>query len=232
MIGKSNLHSPLAHRIQDSGQHLHTVAEQRRIGGRMNIAFYHRAIDANLPALFELLLVGVSHQNPVDLLEGRRTDALDVLGHGGFLETRVGGPDAAKRPQRDRIKQVKEQQLVAEAKHLFDDRRAQNLLSAHPIGSSILQFPAMAEVLMNPIDDGRFLIANPADAIQFAGLGVIGGQVHQRQLFFAFFAHFVVVPFFILIVKSICWTLSLYYQKKRKSTAKCIFFMQYSYLFP
>jgi len=47
-------------------------------------------------------------------------------------------------------------------------------------------------------------------------------------LFFALFAHFVVVPFFILIVLSIAWTLSLYYQKQRKSTAKCAFFMQFN----
>jgi hypothetical protein len=59
-------------------------------------------------------------------------------------------------------------------------------------------------------------------------LGMIGRQVHQRKLFFALFAHFVVAPFFILIVISIVWSLSLYYQKKRKSTAKCAFFMQYN----
>jgi hypothetical protein len=32
---------------------------------------------------------------------------------------------------------------------------------------------------------------------------MIGAVVHQRQLFFALFAHFVVVPFFVLIAISI-----------------------------
>jgi uncharacterized membrane protein len=53
---------------------------------------------------------------------------------------------------------------------------------------------------------------------------MIGGEVHQRQLFFALFAHFVVAPFFILMVISIYLAISLYYRKQSKSTAKCAFF--------
>jgi hypothetical protein len=85
-----------------------------------------------------------------------------------------------------------------------------------------------AKVLMNQIHYGRFLIENPADALQFSGLGRIDRRVHEWKLFLALFAHFVVAPFFILIVISIAWTLSIYYQKKRKSTAKCAFFMQFN----
>jgi hypothetical protein len=71
-----------------------------------------------------------------------------------------------------------------------------------------------------------------ADGFQFSGLGMVGGGVLQRQLFFALFAHFVVAPFFNLIVISIAWSPSLYYQKKRMSTSKCVFFMQFIELFP
>jgi hypothetical protein len=40
---------------------------------------------------------------------------------------------------------------------------------------------------MNQLGYGRILIENPADALQFPGLGVIGSRVHQRQLFFCYF---------------------------------------------
>jgi hypothetical protein len=87
---------------------------------------------------------------------------------------------------------------------------------------------APAKVLMNQIHYGRFLIENPADALQFPGLGMIDRRVHQWKLFFALFAHFAVAPFLILIVISNSWSISLYYQKQRKSTAKCAFFMKYN----
>jgi hypothetical protein len=193
----------------------------------MDVALHHRAVEACLPALFKLLLFAVIDQNPVDLLPGRWRYPLDVLRQGRFLETLVRNPDAAEGAQRDGVHQVKRQQLVAVAKHLLDDGRAQHLLGAHPIGAGITELLAAAKVLMNQTGYGRFGIQNPADEFQFPGLGMIGTQVHQRQLFFALFAHFVVAPFSFLIVLSIAWALSLYYQKQRKSTAKCAFFMQF-----
>jgi hypothetical protein len=85
---------------------------------------------------------------------------------------------------------------------------------------------------MNQGGYGRFGVQNPADGFQFPGLGMIGRKVHQRQLFFALFAHFVVVPFFNLIVISIASALSLYYQKQRMSTAKCAFFYAIQLVIP
>lgn len=123
---------------------------------------------------------------------------------------------------------MKRQQLVAVAKHLLDDGRAQHLLGAHPVGPGSAQIPAPTEILMNQGGYGKFGIQNAADGFQFSGLGMVGAGVHQRQLFFALFAHFVVVPFFNLIVISIASALSLYYQKQRMSTAKCAFFMQFN----
>jgi len=228
MIGEMDADTVLTNCLQDPAQHPHTVKKQRGIRRQMDIALHHRAVHACLPALFDIFLSAMSHQNPVDLLPGGWRYPLDVLRNGRFLETLIRNADAAEGPQRDGVRHVKRQQLVTGAKHLLDDGRTQHLLGTHPIGAGIMQLAALAKVLMNPIGYGRFLIENPADALQFHGLGMIGSEVHKRQLFFALFAHFVVVPFFILIAISIAWTLSLYYQKKRKSTAKCAFFMQFN----
>ncbi len=218
MIGKMQLHPVLTQRVQEPGQYPHTVEEQRGISGRMDVAFHHRAVHANLPALFDLLLFAVMDQHPVDLLPAGGRYPLDVLRNGRFLEALVGNADAAEGSQRDGVRQVKRQQLVTVPKHLLDDGRAQYLLSAHPVGPGSGQLPALAEVLMNQSGHGRFGIENAADGFQFPGLGMIGGEVHQRQLFFALFAHFVVAPLFIF-----SWAISLYYRKQRKSTTKCAF---------
>ena len=67
MIGEMDPDTALTHHVQDSGQHPHTVEKKSGISGRMDIALHHRAVDAYLAALFDLLLLAVSHQNPVDL---------------------------------------------------------------------------------------------------------------------------------------------------------------------
>jgi hypothetical protein len=151
-----------------------------------------------------------------------------VLRKGQFLEALIRNADAAKCPQRDGVHQVKRQQLVAVPKHPLGDRRAQHLLGAHPVGPGSGQLPASAKILMSQGGYGRFGIQNAADGFQFSGLGMIEGEVHQRQLFFALFAHFVVGSFFNLIVISIALALSLYYQKQRMSTAKCAFLMRFN----
>ena len=54
MIGELDPDTALTHPIQDSGQP-HTVEKKRGIGGRLDIALHHRAVDANLTALFNFL---------------------------------------------------------------------------------------------------------------------------------------------------------------------------------
>lgn len=195
MIGKMHLHPALTQRLQQPSQHPHPVVEQGGVGRLMDVALHDRAVHANLPAFFDLLLACVNHQDPVDLLPGRGRDPFGVLRNGRFLEALVGNADAAEGAQRDGVGDVKGQQLVAVIKHPLDDRRAQHLLGTHPIGAGVRQLSIPAEVLMNQLGYGSFAIQYAADGLQLPGLGMIRGEVHQRQLFFALFAHFVVAPF-------------------------------------
>ena len=56
------------------------------------------------------------------------------------------------------------------------------------------------------------------------GLGVVHSQVHQWQLLFTIFAHFVVAPIFILIVWNIDRLVPFVILLK-KFTAKCAFYV-------
>jgi hypothetical protein len=50
---------------------------------------------------------------------------------------------------------------------------------------------------------------------------------HQRHLFLPFFAHFAFGSFLAFVVILVVWRLSIYYNEKKKTTAKCAFFIHY-----
>jgi hypothetical protein len=190
----------------------------------MNVALHDRTIDSHLPALLHFRLPAVDHQNPINLLPGRPGNTFDVLGQRRFLETLIGYAQTAKPSQRVGIGQVKRQKLIAESKHLFDNSRSQNVLGAQAIGAGVSQVSAPTEILMNQINYGSILFQNQVDFLQFPGLGMVDCRVHQGQLLFTLFAHFVAAPFLILVVLSTACLLWLYHLNQKMSTTKCAFY--------
>jgi len=121
--------------------------------------------------------------------------------------------------------------LIAELKHLLDDCCPNNLLGAYPIGSRSALGP-WAKVLHRQIVDGSTCIQNAVDGVQFNGPRMIQALRHQRHLFFAHFAHFVVALFLCFDSIFNCLTLLTYYHKRVLSTMKCAFFIDYKTLCP
>jgi hypothetical protein len=88
-------------------------------------------------------------------------------------------------------------------------------------------FLPLIQILKNTIADGRVGVNDGADDFQLFALGMVGYLGHQRYLFLPFFAHFVIGSFLAFVVILVVWRLSIYYNEKKKTTAKCAFFMYY-----
>jgi hypothetical protein len=84
---------------------------------------------------------------------------------------------------------------------------------------------ALAQILKNTLTDGRVGINDGADDGKLFALGVVCYLGHQRHLFLPFFAHFVIGSFLLFVVILIGWRLSIYYNEKKKATAKCAFLL-------
>lgn len=71
---------------QPAGNHPDAVAKQRRIRRMVDVGLNRRRVDPDLPAHFDLLVLGVVNDLAVDRLPGLFRQGLDVL-----LENRLSG---------------------------------------------------------------------------------------------------------------------------------------------
>jgi hypothetical protein len=104
----------------------------------------------------------------------------------------------------------------------------QHLIGTHAVGSlPVSDIFTPVQILKNTIADGRVGVNDGADGDKLFALGMVGYLRHQRYLFLPFFAHFVIGSFLAFVVILVVWRLSIYYNEKKKTTAKCAFFMYY-----
>jgi hypothetical protein len=108
---------------------------------------------------------------------------------------------------------MKCQFLIGNAEHPLNDGSANHLFSRHPASTGSSGLAAnIRKILYRQIADGRVDFQNVADVFQLYRLRVIGCRGHQWHLFSTLFAHFVVAPFFILVVILIGCKLTSHYQ--------------------
>jgi hypothetical protein len=118
--------------------------------------------------------------------------------------------------------------LVGEAEKGFHNGASQHLIGTHAVGTlPVGDVFTPVQILKNTIADGRVGVNDGADDFQLFALGMVGYLGHQRHLFLPFFAHFVIGSFLAFVVILVVWRLSIYYNEKKKTTAKCAFFMYY-----
>jgi hypothetical protein len=86
---------------------------------------------------------------------------------------------------------------------------------------------ACVQILQNPVTDDNIRINDVADNFQLFAPGMVCYFRHQGHLFLPFFAHFVFGSFSKFVVILVVWSLSIYYNKKKNTIAKCAFFMNY-----
>ena len=114
-----------------SSEDSNRVGQQLGIGRIGAVTFHCSGIGSNLAAPFQSLAVGLTDQEPVDLLPSGSLDAADVLLEAGG----TGGPvlgEAGKATETLGVAQEKRQLGVGELMPVLEDGHAQNLFRGEP----------------------------------------------------------------------------------------------------
>ena len=189
-------------------EHSHTIIQQARITGGVDVAFHHGTVNARHPALFDLLLLGIIEHCVVDHFQALIRQGFDVFVEYRLFEALVGDADAAKASDALAVDQMKSQVLVGQPVEPHHDGRSENLLGAHAFcPGTATAITAFAKILQHPLADDRFAVEDARDGFQLLGLDVAGDFGHQGHLALPFFAHFVLVLFWAFVVLTVGWRL-------------------------
>lgn len=112
---------PATRTLHQPHEHANTIAQQRRVGRMMDVGVDDRAVDANLLAALDFPIDGLANDHPVDHLDRRSLDALDVRLQRRALRRPLTQSEATEASIRQRVVEMERQLLVAEAAELFDD---------------------------------------------------------------------------------------------------------------
>jgi len=149
----------------------------------VDVRFDHRAIDPDLATVLDPQLLGRGHHEPIDEFQRLGLNPLEVLLQSRFAGGLLVDAEPAKRAIAARVGQMEGQLLVAEAVHLLQDHKAQDLVAGQA-GTTRRDIRIVHyQIVVDQCAGLRHLVQKVADAAEFSCVFMVDKGIDNRQLF-------------------------------------------------
>src|SRR5206468_3245410 len=139
-------------------------------------------------AVFDLVLLGDSNQQSVDLLDRLRSNRFDACrqcrSRWPLVPSQLTELSVARR-----IDQVKGQFSITESVELLNHQRAKDLFSAQPLCSRLVEQTLRRKILPDQLCHRRMFVEEASDGLQFLGVFKLDPADGKAQLFLTRLAH-------------------------------------------
>ena len=162
----------LARPVEDPRERLDTVQQQRVVRRVVDVGLRNRGVDPYLSSVLDPPGLGVQENHMIDLVPGRLRDPLDVLGQRRLPWDIERMSEPHETSIAEGVGQVERQVLVAEPRHLLDDRRPQRDVraQARPTSSLVPRGSLILQIFPDEPRDGRVVAQDSIDHFQLTSM--------------------------------------------------------------